>query len=306
MRLSSSALSLLLATILVSTVSAKGVRPKQIKKLVTFGDSYTDVNFAPDGGVSWPVYAAGYAQVSLFPFAGPFLSLFEGQLPLYFEEKRNRTLKLDPNETIYTLWLGTNDVGANSIVSGNTKASIVDVSACLVNWVKVLYESGARNFLFQNMIPLEATPLYASQTYPNFYWSAQRNTTEWNIFIRELVLSANALTKLMLQDLAPKLPDAHVGLFDTHGLFTDMFENPAKYLNGTAPLNVTHPTKSCVFELNGSPSTAVCTTVKGDANKDSYLWGDELHPGEQADRIVAREVAKVIRGEKSRWSTWLS
>ena len=33
---------------------------------------------------------------------------------------------------------------------------------------------------------------------------------------------------------------------------------------------------------------------------------DELHPSEQADRIVAREVAQVIKGQKNQWTTWLS
>lgn len=143
------------------TVNAAGVRPGQIKNLVTFGDSYTDVVSVGDGGVAWPVYAAGYAHLDLFPFARsgatcsnnitfrPFPSLFESQLPTYFSQKAS--LALRPQETIYTLWIGTNDVGANALLTGTPKASIVDVSACMINWVKVLYQSGARNFLFQNV-----------------------------------------------------------------------------------------------------------------------------------------------------------
>ena len=146
---------------------ATGVLPKQIKNLVTFGDSYTDVVNVADGGTAWPVYAAGYSGVSLFPFAKsgatcsnnltprPFPSLYESQLPDYFNEVGNGTLKLDPTETIYTLWLGTNDVGVNSIISGGNNASIVDVTTCLVNWVNILYARGARNFLFQNVCFLQ-------------------------------------------------------------------------------------------------------------------------------------------------------
>ena len=33
---------------------------------------------------------------------------------------------------------------------------------------------------------------------------------------------------------------------------------------------------------------------------------DELHPSEQADRIVAREIAQVIEGHANQWTTWLS
>lgn len=155
--------STLSALFVTSTAAAQGVQPKQIKNLVTFGDSYTDIVSVGDGGVAWPVYAAGYANVTLFPFAKsgatcsnnitfrPFPSVFESQLPAYFVETGdNGSLSLDPEETIYTLWIGTNDLGVNSLVTGSNSASIVDVADCMINWVKVLYNSGARNFVFQN------------------------------------------------------------------------------------------------------------------------------------------------------------
>ena len=113
----------------------------------------------------WPVFAAEDGGFTLFPFAKsgatcsnnltdrPFPSVFESQLPTYFAEVANGTLKLDPAETIYTLWIGTNDVGANALLTGGQApgVTIVDTVSCAVNWVKVLYESGARNFIFQNV-----------------------------------------------------------------------------------------------------------------------------------------------------------
>ncbi|KAF9478581.1 hypothetical protein BDN70DRAFT_933290 [Pholiota conissans] len=311
---------LLLSTLAGSVQSAlgKGVLPGQIKNLVTFGDSYTDTVVISNGGTQWPVYASGYAHVNLFPFARsgatcsnnitfrPFPSLFESQLPAYFNATGTKKTALNARETVYTLWLGTNDVGSNALLTGSDKASLVDVTECMINWVKVLYASGARNFLFQNMIPLQNVPLYAPVSYPDRYWTAQRNTTEWSVFMTELVLSGNALTKLMLQALAPTLPGAHVGIFDSHSLFADMFSRPQLYLNGTAPLNVTGAVQACVFELNESTSdTGACTIAKG-SDRDSFLWFDELHPSEQADRIVAREIAQVIEGRANQWTTWLS
>jgi hypothetical protein len=102
--------------------------------------------------------------------------------------------------------------------------------------VKVLYESGARNFIFQNvrsssccqhlamadyprgsqMIPLELTILYAADSYPNKYWAFERNTTEWSIIMTEMTRSGNKLTQLMLQALAPTLPGAHIGWHRTN------------------------------------------------------------------------------------------
>ncbi|KAG7088345.1 hypothetical protein E1B28_012349 [Marasmius oreades] len=312
-----SLLSLVALLSALRPVTSAGVKPGQIKNLVTFGDSYTDVVSVGDGGVAWPMYAAGYAHVSLFPFARsgatcsnnitfrPFPSVFESQLPLYFAEKNNGTLKLDPQETIYTLWIGTNDVGANSLITGQPKASIVDVANCMVNWVRVLYESGARNFIFQNMIPLQHVPMYSPNAYPDRFWFAQRNTTEWSIFMEELVLSGNALTKLLLNALVPKLKGAHVAILDSHSLFQDMIDRPSLYLNGTAPFNVTGAVNACVFEVN-NPNNPVCTVVPPGPERDSYLWFDELHPSEQADRIVARQVADVIGGQRNNWTVWLS
>jgi len=138
------------------------IQPKQIKNLVTFGDGYTDVRTlgAPNAGTRWPVYAAGYTSVSLFPFARsgatcsnnitfrPYPSVFESQLPTYF---RSNAAKMDSKETLYTLWIGTNDLGVNALLTGSDNANLVDVTTCMTNWVKTLYESGARNFLFQNV-----------------------------------------------------------------------------------------------------------------------------------------------------------
>lgn len=52
---------------------------------------------------------------------------------------------------MYTLWIGTNDVGA--LLTGYEKdgVTIVDTVGCAVDWVTALYENGARNFLFQNV-----------------------------------------------------------------------------------------------------------------------------------------------------------
>ena len=112
------------------------------------------------------MYAAGYAHVALHPFARagatcsnnltfrPFPPLFESQLPLYFTETANGSLNVPAEETIYTLWIGTNDLGVSALLTGSDPGvSLVEVAECMVNWVKVLYESGARNFIFQNVRP---------------------------------------------------------------------------------------------------------------------------------------------------------
>lgn len=76
-----------------------------------------------------------------------------------------------------------------------------------------------------------------------------------------------------------------------------MYNNPSAYLNGTAPPNVTGWINQC--NLNGT----VCSARN---SPDSYLWYDELHPSEQADRNVAKEFVNVIGGDSQfaeYWST---
>lgn len=229
----------------LTTALALGPAPNQIKNIVTFGDSYSDIVLAGDGGTAWPLYVADYANLTLFPFARagatcsnnltekPFPSVFESQLPTFFEEVQNGTIKVNFEETIFTLWIGTNDVGVGALLTGDQKPNVtlVDTVSCAVNWVKALYEKGARNFIFQNvrsryiqidvethqstfsqMNPLQDVILYSANSYPNHYWLFERNTTEWSIFMTELTTTGNALSKLMLQNLAPTLPGSHLGM----------------------------------------------------------------------------------------------
>ena len=187
---------ILLASAL-TTVSALGPSRNQIKALVTFGDSYTDVvsvlpfmvSIDPevflqvstgDNATAWPVFAAEDGHFQLHPFARsgatcsnnltdrPFPSVFESQLPLFFTERRNGSLRLNMEETMFTLWIGTNDVGAGALLTGHQTpgVTVVDTVSCAVNWVKVLYESGARNFIFQNVRAVQEKGL---KTYPCYH-----------------------------------------------------------------------------------------------------------------------------------------
>ena len=161
------------------------------------------------------------------------------------------------------------------------------------------------------MIPLQHTILYSADSYPNRYWTAERNTTEWSIFMNEMVTAGNKIAELLLQQLPATHPDAHIGrsslptprvrrepyctrspyphicltsppltltqrmvlgLFDSHTLFTDILADPKKYLNGTEKPNTTSCIKSCVFQLNEDVNdTGNCTIATGKA-VDSYMW----------------------------------
>ena len=160
-----STLAILLATVASSLQQSVGPAPGQIKNIVTFGDSYSDVVLAGDGGTAWPIYVADYANLTLFPQARAgatctdkltpriYPSVFESQLPTYFAEVANGTINVNLNETIFTLWIGTNDIGVGELLTGqqNPGVTVVQTTECVADWVQTLYDSGARNFIFQNV-----------------------------------------------------------------------------------------------------------------------------------------------------------
>ncbi|KAF8557171.1 hypothetical protein OG21DRAFT_1380569, partial [Imleria badia] len=123
---------------LVTPSIALGVAPGQIKSFVTFGDSYTDSSYYPsaDGRYQWPT-------CSNFLTYRPFPPIMEWQNPAYLNETYSGSLALNAQETVYTIWIGTNDLGVNALLTGNDAPGAIDV-------LKRLYESGARNFIVQN------------------------------------------------------------------------------------------------------------------------------------------------------------
>lgn len=61
------------------------------------------------------------------------------------------------------------------------------------------------------MAPLERAPMYQTDAYPTRYWMAAKNATEFNVVMKELTTTGNALSKFVLTDLAKSLPAAHIG-----------------------------------------------------------------------------------------------
>lgn len=83
-----------------------------------------------------------------------------------------------------------------------------------------------------------------------------------------------------------------------------MYTHPARYLNGTTTLNVTGAAVSCVYAINEPDSNPGTCTIANGTDRDSFLWYDELHPSEQADRVLARAVTDVLQGKSEQWTTF--
>lgn len=79
--------------------------------------------------------------------------VIEYQFLLYFMEKDNGLFEFDLDVIVYILWIGINDNGVGGILMGDQMLGVmfVDIIICVVNWVKMFYMSGVRNFVFQNV-----------------------------------------------------------------------------------------------------------------------------------------------------------
>ncbi|KZT59659.1 carbohydrate esterase family 16 protein [Calocera cornea HHB12733] len=268
---------------------------------------------AADGGASWVRYAELYGPLSAHNYAIsgatcsnlltprrvaglPWLlgslrpSVMDYQVEAYasdwvpeFGASPNATL--DANNTYYSLWIGTNDVGRHCLLTDDQVpgVTIANVTGCAFEWMRTLYSYGARRFILQNMIPLQLTPAYSELPDPDgTVWPHRHNRTRYNIDMQDLVQTGNALWEQNLPSEISELSGAGAALFDSYGLFMDMYNDPGAFLNGSAPYNITGYYRHHGKNMPGSP--------------DSYLWWDELHPSEQAFRIVAQQIVDTIAG----------
>jgi hypothetical protein len=91
------------------------------------------------------------------------------EIPAFLADKNVTTdnnapfLDIPTGETVYAMWIGTNDLGngaflTDSQVAGKTIADYID---CVYEAFDRLYEAGRRYFVLMNVIPLNLTPLYA-------------------------------------------------------------------------------------------------------------------------------------------------
>ncbi|KAK4499334.1 hypothetical protein PRZ48_009847 [Zasmidium cellare] len=286
------------------------------------------VNYAASsGGRIWVEYVKQYTGVNLYNYAVSgavcsnaitprtfttydFPAVREYEIPAYLADAKYvepngaKFVINPPDETVYTIWIGTNDLGVDALLTDSQVKgkTIVDYMDCVYEQLERLYESGARWFVVLNAAPLNLTPLYGlpekGGVITGGYWpNKPSNTTEISYRMLESVATVNSIYEYrtaFAAQISSAFKDAHFAVFDVHGLMTDIYNNPSAYLNGTAPLNVTGAVHEC------DASGAACTNSE---SPDSFMWYDDLHPSEQTDRVIAREFVGVVKGG-SKWGRY--
>ena len=220
------------------------------------------------------------------------------------------TPALTPGDAVYAVWDGTNDVGNYAFLTDSQARgkTLVDFTECIFAQMDRLYKLGARYFVLMNLVPLDRAPLYAKLSEGGVtasrYWTDKPEYFGGNVTLseekmREQVALVNEGWKYKLPVevlLDGRYPGANFALFDTHALFEDIIAAPGRYLNGSAPANVTGYVAHCNLDGSECPKSS---------SPDSFLWYDELHPSEQTDRIIAREFVNIIGG-KGKYAAYYS
>lgn len=154
--------------------------------------------------------------------------------------------------------------------------------------------------LFNNA-PLQLVPMYAAQSNEgagdNQYWqnktSGGYNQTEYQYKMLEYTQLVNHVFEYgaAYETLVKaRWPGSTFDVFDVHSLLSDIYDNPAQYLD--SPANATGFYHHCNADNN-----SMCTTSA--APLDTFLWYDELHPSNKTDTIIAREFLGVVAGQSS-------
>ncbi|KAL2817117.1 hypothetical protein BJX63DRAFT_419693 [Aspergillus granulosus] len=284
-------------------------------------------NHSYSGGYTWGYFASQHKELKRYNYAvsgavcsnnitprtygpinAPFPSVLEYEIPAYIEDSKYITpngtkfMDIQQNETVYAIWIGTNDLGNNAFLTDSQVAgtTIPYYIECVYQALDKVYANGGRYFVIMNIAPLQLSPQYATPEHGGLavtlgYPDKGANITEISYRMWETVVTVNDVFKYKTPFealVAHRYQGAQLAVMDLYGLISDIYYNPIEYLD--APANVTGYVRHCGMEGGG------CTLQ---ANPASYLWYDELHPSERADEVIGKEFVKVVEGT-SRWATY--
>ena len=198
---------------------------------------------------------------------------------------------LTPSNAVFTLWIGTNDLGRFSFlndmqVGGKT---LTDFTDCVYAALDGMYAAGARTFVLVNTMPLHLAPLYANET---LHGAATGDLSFEAEKVHELTTSANDIFEYQTPyefKVSERYPGAQVALFDVWSLVREVYFHPDSYYNGSLATNVT---------------SYITLSEETRSSPDSFMWWDGLHPSEQTGRIIARNFIEVLNGTSKYAQYW--
>ncbi|KAE8383318.1 glycoside hydrolase superfamily [Aspergillus bertholletiae] len=287
-----------------------------------------EANSSASGGYIWGHFVASATNATRYNYAVsggacsnkitprtmsglnmPYPSVLEYEIPAFLADSRyvdaqgNRFLDIPADETVYAIWIGTNDLGNYAFLTDSQVRGkvIPDYVECVYQALDRIYESGGRYFVLMNLAPLQLTPQYAlpqngGVTTVSWWPDKPDNQTLISYRMWEQVVNVNEAFRYRTPFevlVAERYPEAGVAVMDMYGLLSNIYYNPDDWF-GDVGANVTGFIKHCNAEGKD------CVRLPGEEN---FMWFDELHPSETTDKFIAQEFVKVVNGE-SKWATY--
>ncbi|KAI0665253.1 hypothetical protein C8Q70DRAFT_1049410 [Cubamyces menziesii] len=274
-----------------STVSAK-LTWGTTKFLFTFGDSYTTDGFNISAGVdslvpgftssngpNWVQFLGGTYNVTdtkvfnlasggatidaalVAPFEPTVLSIVDqvGQFHDILAPKPAGA-RWESSNSLFAFWIGINDVGNSFAWTNVTSQSDFHrvLMKRLFSQVEILYEDGARSFLFLTVPPTNRAPLILEQGQQ----AVSAITPALADYNAQLAASVRAF-QATHHDLD------QVTVFDTRPIFNTLLDRADTF-------GFVNSTGFCDAYQNGTPETT--TQIAPCAPVSSYFWLNSLHP----------------------------
>jgi len=185
-----------------------------------------------------------------------------------------------PKDTLFAVFIGINDVG-NSYGQGVPATTtlnklIFDVYSGLI---QELYNTGARNFLFLNVPPVQRAPLTTAQGAAAIALE-KADLADFNTRIANLTSS-----------LKKSHTDTNIFAFDTNSLFNKVLDNPKSFPQTSLYKNTTD---FCAAYQNGTPAQNTFNTSCG-VPVNEYFWLNTLHPTYPVHDALAQEVSLLLK-----------
>lgn len=164
----------------------------------------------------------------------PYPSVLEYEIPAFLADSKYITregkkfLHLPPKETVYAIWIGTNDLGSDAFITDSQVPgkTIPDVIECVYASLDRVYANGGRYFVLMNLPPLQLAPQYATPEMGGVrrdsWWEDKpANITEVSYRMWEQVSMANDVFGYKTPfevHVARRYPGANVTVMDMFGL----------------------------------------------------------------------------------------
>ncbi|GAA5913744.1 hypothetical protein JCM8208_003872 [Rhodotorula glutinis] len=286
-----------------------GATLDEIDTIFGFGDSYSWNGYSPliggvntipgyglttSGGYNWLQFLSqlGTNPITLYDLAASGATTnnsvisapatdFVNQVGLWSEwfgpggtYSTSGQVRFEPNSTLYTVWIGINDVGAPYNEQTNFPQQLSEISASYNAAIASLYAGGARNFLIMGIPPTWRTPLI--QAY---------NDSRIDVYRDRLGLYNTRLASLFTT-FATSFPAASFRLYDTVPFFNALLDNPQQY-------GIDNTTAACgaYAAVTGPPEISL---PQCGVPLERYAWWNDYHPAWPVHELLASVIGGIL------------